>query len=238
MVHAFLEGMFRSEVEYLKRIVTKAYISYTFYDCADSRGEVSPIEESETWLHSPGVGLSFLGSICQLWPKVLSSWATHRMARPKAYLSISPLTSLVSSVMFLRAEHRDSSSVFDLHVSHHTGLIISQTLWRIWALGTWWIQDPWCITLFWASGAIGHVILTSVFSLIRWLTAVFQIRIAGVQTRSLALHDVVGVRVTRFAKVIVVIEMDSSWMLSRWSTLSQYIIQKKKKKRGLVQVSG
>ena len=57
----------------------------------------------------------------------------------------------------------------------------------------------------------------------------FQIRIAGVQTRSLALHDVVGVRGTRFAKVIVVIEMDSSWMLSRWSTLSQYIIKKKKK---------
>ena len=56
----------------------------------------------------------------------------------------------------------------------------------------------------------------------------FLIRIAGVQTRSLALHDVVRVRGTRFAKVIVVIEMDSPWMLSRWSTLSRYIIKKKK----------
>ena len=141
MVHAFLEGMFRSEVEYLKRIVTKAYISYTFYDCADSRGEVSPIEESETWLHSPGVGLSFLGSICQLWPKVLSSWATHRMARPKAYLSISPLTSLVSSVMFLHAEHRDSSSVFDLHVSHMVTYRLDHKPNSLKDLGSWNLVD-------------------------------------------------------------------------------------------------
>lgn len=48
-----------------------------------------------------------------------------------------------------------------------------------------------------------------------------------VQTRSLALHDVAEVRGTRFAKVIVVIEMDSPWMLSRWSTLPSTLLKKK-----------
>ena len=141
MVHAFLEGTFRSEVGYLKRIVTKAYISYTFYDCADSRGKVSPREDSETWLCSPRVGLLFLGSICQLWPKVLSNWATHRMSRPKAYLSISPLTSLISSVMFLGAEHRDSSSVFDLHVSHTVTYRLDHKPNSLKDLGSWELVD-------------------------------------------------------------------------------------------------
>lgn len=60
------------------------------------------------------------------------------------------------------------------------------------------------------------------------LTAAFLIRIAGVQTRPLALPDVAGVRGTRFATVIVAIEMDWPWMLPRWSPLSHYL----KKKRG------
>lgn len=72
---SFLEATFRSEVGYLKRVVTKAYGSYTFEILRKLQRETLAYKRQEGMAELPGVGLSLLASLS---PKAVVSLHVER----------------------------------------------------------------------------------------------------------------------------------------------------------------